>query len=90
MQKILSTLKRAFRKFLEKIQVSQNLFVKYFRETINEQIIGSIYSNDNINIEYIKQWFENSVRHIRDFLDPEDKVSSREDVIKNHVLFLIF
>ena len=32
-------------------------------------------------IDYMKQWFENGVRHIRDFLDPELKAVSRQDFI---------
>ena len=78
-QKILSTLGQGFwRDFSLSVQ---NVYDKYPPQSIKEQISESFWNNNNIHIDYIKQWFENSVRHIRDVLDSELKVNSRQDFI---------
>ena len=48
---------------------------------MDEQISESVWYSNIIYIEYRNQWFENGVRHIRDFLYPELKVISRQDFI---------
>ena len=45
---------------------TQNVYDKYSPQSINEQITESVWHNNDIHIEYIWQWLENGVRHIRD------------------------
>ena len=74
MANILSTLKQGFwRDFPLAVQ---NLYDKCSPQSINEQVSESVWYNNNIHKDYIKHWFENGVRYIRDFLNPELKVIS--------------
>ena len=61
----------------------KNVYDKYSSQSINKHISESVWYNNNIDKEYIRQWLKNGVRHIRDFLDPELKVILSQYFIGN-------
>ena len=68
MLKILSTLKQGF--WIEFSIDAQNVYDKYSPQSINFLITESVWYNDNISLEYIKQWFEKGVKYFKRFLGP--------------------
>ena len=53
------------------------------------QITESVWHNDILRIKYIKEWFKNGVRYSIDFLDPELKVISRQNLMFSLISYFL-